>query len=161
MKREFLMATILALGLLPSAAAARDLPAKGMTIEEVAAWLQGEGYKAQIQTNKDGTRNIYSSAEGSNFHIFFYDCKQDRCGSMQFSTGISTKGAFPAQRVNDWAAKSRWIRAYADKVNDPWMEYDVDLSPGGSYEMLNDEFAIWRNGLTRFSAFVDGKDAPQ
>jgi hypothetical protein len=161
MKREFLMAMVLAFGLLPGAAGAKDLPAKGMTIDEVVSWLQGAGYMAQIQTGKDGVRNIYSSAEGTNFHIYFYDCKQDRCGSIQFSTGINTNGAFPAQRVNDWSAKSRWVRAYSDKVNDPWMEYDVDLTPGGTYELLNDEFAIWRNGLRRFSAFIGGKDDPQ
>ncbi len=39
------------------------------------------------------------------------------------------------------------MRAYVDKVNDPWLEYDVDLTPGGSYELLKDEFGI--GGLAR------------
>ena len=57
--------------------------------------------------------------------------------------------------MNDWNRDNRWARAYVDKVNDPWLEYDVDLTPGGTYEMLNDEFAIWRDTLGRFHKIVD------
>jgi len=162
MKREFLInAAVLALCLAPSAASAKDLPAKGMTVEEAVSWLQGAGYKAEIQTAKDGTRNIYSSAEGANFHVYFYDCKTGRCGSLQFSAGYDTKGSFNAQQMNDWTAQNRWVRAYVDKVNDPWVEYDVDLTPGGTYELLNDEFTIWRDSLQRFDEVVHGKSSDQ
>ena len=145
----------LALGLFSNAAAARDLPAGGMTLDDIASWLQSAGYKAEIQTTDDGTRNIYSGAEGSNFHIYQYDCKGTRCGSLQFSVGFSTKGAFGAEPMNEWNRHNRWVRAYSDKVDDPWLEFDVDLTPGGTYELLNDEFAIWRDSLRRFRKQID------
>ncbi|MDE2133552.1 MAG: YbjN domain-containing protein [Alphaproteobacteria bacterium] len=155
MKHAYMIgAAVLALCLAPNAASANDLPANGMTVKEVARWLQDAGYQAQFQASKDGTRNIYSSAEGANFHIYFYDCKNERCGSLQFSTGYDTKGSFSAQLLNDWTAKNRWVRAYADDVNDPWLEYDVDLTPGGTYELLNDEFKIWRDSLRHFDHYV-------
>jgi len=140
----------LAFALVSNAALAKDLPAGGMTINDLVSWLQGQGYKAEIQTAKDGSHNIASAADGSNFHIYQYDCKNGRCGSMQFSVGFDTKGAFGPGPMNDWNRDNRWVRAYVDKVNDPWLEYDVDLTPGGTYELLNDEFAIWRDSLGRF-----------
>lgn len=135
---------------LPGDAFAKDIPPQGVSVEEISAWLQAAGYRAQIQTAKDGTRNIYSSAEGSNFHIYFYDCKNAHCGTLQFSIGIDTKGALSAAKMNAWNKDNRWARAYVDNVNDPWLEYDVDLVPGGTYELLDDEFAIWRDSLSRF-----------
>ena len=150
-----LIAAAAALALIPGAALAKDLPAGGLTLEEIATWLQGEGYKAEIQTADDGSRNIYSSSDGGNFHIDTYDCKEGRCGSLQFSVGFATKGASGAGPMNDWNRKNRWTHAYADDVNDPWLAYDVDLSPGGTYEMLDDQFGIWRDAVIRFRKYIN------
>jgi hypothetical protein len=137
------------------AAMAKDIPAGGLTVEEIQSWLQSAGYKAEIQTSKDGTKNVYSAADGTGFHIYPYDCKKGpRCASFQFSVGLDTKGALNATKINDWNSNNRWVRAYIDKVNDPWVEMDVDLSPGGTYENLNDEFAVWRDSLASFKKFI-------
>jgi hypothetical protein len=141
------------------AATAKDLPSGGVTIDDVVKWLQGAGYRAEIQTGDDGSKNVYSSADGRNFHIYLYDCKDGRCGSLQFSTGFDTKGAFSADKMNDWNRDSRWARAYVDKSNDPWVEYDVDLTPGGTYELLDDEFGTWRGALGRFYKFIGWTDS--
>lgn len=150
MKRAlFASAAALALTFVSNAAIAKDLPANGMTIKEMAAWLHGAGYKAEIQT-VDGRKVILSGAEGSDFRIYPEDCKGERCSSLQFAVGFDTKGALTAGKINEWNQQNRWVRAYVDKTNDPWLEYDVDLAPGGSYENLNDEFALWRSQLTNF-----------
>lgn len=131
-------------------AAARAIPNGGLTLEQVAGWLQDAGYRAEIKT-EDGKRNIYSGSDGHNFHVSMYDCNDKNvCGSLQFWVGFDTKGAFNPSQINQWNRKNRWVRAYVDDVNDPWLEMDVDLTPGGSYENLNDEFAIWRSALKRF-----------
>ncbi len=152
-----LLAGIAALAIVSfsDAALAKDLPANGMTLDDIQAWLQSEGYKAKVDTANDGTRSIESSADGQNFHIYQYDCKEKRCGSFQFSVGFNTKGAFNPEKMNDWNRDNRWVRAYVDKVNDPWLEYDIDLTPGGTYELLNDEFAIWRDSLGRFRKYIN------
>src|SRR5579863_10531082 len=123
-----------AVALYASAAPAKDLPDKGLSIEQVASWLQGEGYKAEMQKRSDGTPNIASSSDGQTFHIYMYDCKDDVCASLQFSEGFDTKGTFNGDKINDWNKSNRWARAYVDKDNDPWIEYDVDLAPGGRSE---------------------------
>ena len=136
-------------------ALAKDLPAGGMTLEDVQSWLQDEGYKAQFYPLKDGGRAIASSSDGHTWKIYMYDCNKDgRCGSLQFSMGLDTSGAFNAEKVNDWNRDNRWARAYIDSVNDPWVEYDVDLTPGGTYELLNDEFTTWRNSVKHFHEFL-------
>jgi hypothetical protein len=156
MQREILAgAAALAVAFGSTGVSAKDIPAGGVTIEELAAWLQDAGYKAQIQTTSDGKRNIYSASDGTSFHIFLYDCKDVRCGSIEFSYGVDTKGAWNADKMNAWNQANRWGRAYSDKVNDPWLEYDVDLTPGGTYELLDDEFATWRSTLRNFRKTID------
>src|SRR5579859_3281544 len=145
----------LVLTLFSSAAAAKNLPTGGMTLDEVAKWLQGEGYKAQILTLSGGTRAIASGADGWTWKIYMFDCdKDERCGSFQFAMGLNTNGAFNTDKMNDWSRDNRWARAYVDSVNDPWLEYDVDLTPGGTYELLDDEFATWRSTVKRFHTFL-------
>jgi hypothetical protein len=147
MRAPVLLLTVL---LLAPGAMAKDLPAGGMTLEEIAGWLQAKGLTADIETSASGVRSLSSAADSGKFHINTYDCKDNRCGSLQFSQGFDTKGKFGPDAMNAWNRENRWARAYADKVNDPWIEYDVDLTPGGSYELLDDQFAIWRDVLGRF-----------
>jgi hypothetical protein len=135
-------------------ASAKDLPAGGMTADEVASWLQSQGYQAKVETDNSGKQSITSSTGGTNFHVGFYDCKGARCGSMQFYAGFDTKGALNPVKMNEWNSSHRWTRGYVDKVNDPWVEMDIDLTPGGTYELLADEFAVWRNMLDRFKKFI-------
>ena len=144
----------LAFALCPIGAMAKDLPDGGLTIEEVASWLQNEGYKAEVTKSDDGTPEINSSSNGHDFHIYMYDCDQGRCASLQFWEGFDTKGAFNAEKMNDWNMTKRWARAYVDKENDPWVEYDVDLAPGGTYEGLKDQFGIWEDSLERFRKYI-------
>ncbi|HZU91590.1 MAG TPA: YbjN domain-containing protein [Stellaceae bacterium] len=137
-----------------TATSAKDLPAGGLTVEEVAQWLQADGYQAKIVTEKNGAKTITSSSGGVNFHIGFYDCRSERCASLQFFAGFDTHGALNPVKMNEWNHTKRWARGYVDQVDDPWIEMDVDLSPGGTYDILNDEFAIWRNVLGDFSRFI-------
>jgi hypothetical protein len=150
MKCVLVGAAVLALGLMTSMAAAENLPASGMTAQEVANWLHKKGYKAEIGTADNGRPKIASAAQGVNFYVHFYDCKNERCASIQFVAGFSTNGAYTLEKENDWNSNNRWITASMDKENDPWISQDVDLWPGGTYENLNDEFQVWNDSLGRF-----------
>ena len=101
-----------------------------------------------------------SDFEGATFHVYTYDCKDGRCGSLQFSEGFDTKGAWTAEPINLWNRENRWTRAYLDKVNDPWLEADVDLTPGGTYEILNDQLAIYRSALKKFRTYIKWDKPP-
>jgi hypothetical protein len=151
------IAAALILTLAPTAASARDLPDDGMTINDVVGWLQGAGYSAEIVPDKDGAQHVRTSIGGTNFGVYMFDCKDARCGSIQFAAGFATHGAFDISRMNQWNRENRWARGYYDSVNDPWVEMDVDLTPGGTYELLNDELATWNNSLKRFVGLYDLK----
>jgi hypothetical protein len=134
----------------PAATPLHPIPDGGLTTEEVVAWLQSAGYSARVVIGTSGEPHIVSSTQGTTFNVFLYDRKGDRCASLMFTTGITTNGKFDISQINDWNSKNRWSRAYYDSVNDPWIETDVDLSPGGTYESLNDQFGTFNNTLARF-----------
>lgn len=151
----FAALALLTCGLCCGPAAAKDLPAGGLTIEELSNWAHGIGLTPQIQTGANGAQTLLIVTDKSRWHIAMDDCKKNgRCGSLIFSIGLSTKGAFSAAQINAWNRSNRWARAYLDEENDPWLDYDVDLSPGGTYEGLNDQFTIWRDSLTNFRKFL-------
>jgi hypothetical protein len=147
-----LVAGALALVLISFAgtASARDVPAGGLTLDDVVAWLQSQGYKAELVTDSDGKVHVSSASDGVKFGVYMFDCSGDHCGSIQFAAGFATHGKFDTSQMNAWNRGSRWARGYFDSTNDPWVEYDIDLTPGGTYELLDDEFATWRSTLARF-----------
>jgi hypothetical protein len=128
------------------------IPNGGLTIEEVAAWLQSEGYTVDFVTGESGKRHIVTKTQGSPLNIFLGDCKSERCASLEFASGFSTGGKFDTPQINAWNYDNRWCRAYYDDVNDPWLRMNVDLSPGGTYEALSERLAIWNRTLGRFIA---------
>jgi len=134
----------------PSPAPMHVIPDGGLTIEEVAAWLQSEGYSANLVTGESGRRHIESIAQGLPLNIFLGDCKGERCASLEFAAGMATDGKFDISQINAWNYDNRWCRAYYDDVNDPWLRMDIDLWPGGTYESLKDRFATWDRTLGSF-----------
>ena len=142
-------AVVLALMWSSSVATAQNIPADGLTINDVASWLQTRGYPAEIGTD-NGTARVRTKSGNITFNIMLFDCKGDHCGSMQFYAGFATHGHFDISRINGWNRDERWARGYYDKDNDPYVEMDVDLTPGGTYELLNDELATWKTVLGKF-----------
>jgi hypothetical protein len=132
------------------------LPSAGLSADDVASWLQKEGYKAQVTTNSDGSKTVNSATGGTNFNIDMYDChNKATCTAIQFNVGFDTKGAWNATKMNEYNSSKRWVRAYVDDKDDPWLEQDVDLIPGGTWENLDDQFGIWRQMLGDFEKYIN------
>lgn len=128
------------------AAGAASLHKDGMTTREIQAWLNDSGYKAELA--RDGEDEyVKSSAEGVSFEVHPYDCKSDRCASMQMIVGFDVDGKITTDQANAWNRSKRYIDCYIDDEGDPWFTYDVNLSPGGTREALDDDFAVWLNFL--------------
>jgi len=128
------------------------IPDGGLTLEEVVAWLQSGGYTAKVVTREDGKRHIESWSQGTLFNIFTPGCQSGRCASLELLFAFSSKGKFDISRLNEWNRDVPWCKAYYDTVNDPCLDMDIALSPGGTYESLNDQFATWGNVLGNFTA---------
>ena len=126
------------------------IPDGGLTLEEVVAWLQSGGYAAKVVTREDGKRHIESWSSGTLFNIFTPGCQSGRCGSLELVFAFSSKGKFDGSRLNEWNSDVPWAKAYFDTVNDPCLDMDISLSPGGTFESLNDQFGTWNNVLSNF-----------
>ena len=126
------------------------IPDGGLTLEEVIAWLQSGGYAAKVVTREDGKRHIESWSSGTLFNIFTPGCQSGRCSSLELVFAFSSKGKFDGSRLNEWNSEIPWGKAYYDEVNDPCLDMDIALSPGGTFESLNAQFGTWNNVLSTF-----------
>lgn len=134
----------------PSATPLRFIPDGGLTLEEVVAWLESAGYAAKVVAGTEtGKPHIETSAQDAPVAIMF-DLKGGRCAYLNCVSGFSTHGKFDIAQIDTWNYDNRWCMAYYDDVNDPWLGMAIHLSPGGTYESLNDQFATWNRTLGRF-----------
>ena len=153
-----IVAAALALGLASIAnVQARNIPDDGITLDQVAAWLSDKGLDAKITDDGNGNKIVSSTVSGVRFGVYMFDCNGGKCGSIQFAAGWPTNGNIAASRVNEWNRTKRWARAYLDTSNGIWLESDVDLTPGGTYELLSDNFATWRKTVDGFKEFFNLK----
>lgn len=137
-------------------AAAKDIPAGGLTVQEVAAWLKAKGYRADLEQTDEGEKYVASAAEGVNFEIYMYDCKgAARCTSLQFHIGFGMESDLSVDRINSWNRENRYVKAYLDDEKDPYFQYDANLSPGGTYEALDDDLGVWLGFLPNIKSHID------
>jgi hypothetical protein len=138
-------------------AQAKDIPSNGITFDDAVAWLKEQGHEAKISTDGAGNKNIETAAGGTRFGVYLLDCSNDHCGSIQFAANLPPSAKAPATKVNEWNRTKRWARAYLDGSNRLWLEFDADLTPGGTYELLEDELATWKKTLDAAKTFFDVK----
>jgi len=137
-------------------AAARDLPDGGLTATEIASWLSQASYPSQVKPDPTtpGDQIISTTIDGQDADIYLYDCSGDgdarRCTSIQYVIGVAAKPSYTLEKVNEWNRKHRYIRAYLTTEGSLYGEYDLDVSPGGTYEMLDDCLDNWRRNVSNF-----------
>jgi hypothetical protein len=142
-----------------SPSAARDLPAGGMTATEIAGWLHAAGLTATVKPDPTtpGDQIVSSGADGVSWDVYLYGCMgvgdDRRCSSIQYAAGWSGLNVSP-DKVIGWDRDKRYVRAYIDNRGHVWGEYDVDISPGGTWEQLAHSLEQWRSGVADFKAYV-------
>lgn len=142
MKRVLLAAV--ACLILGGAAEARPINDKGMTVEEVAAWLKSAGHEPKISKSDEGKSYVHSTTQGGvNFDIDLYDCTENRCRALQFVASFDVKEPLPVAKINEWNMQKRYVRGYIDTAGDPTFLYDANVAPGGTYEALQDDLDVF------------------
>lgn len=136
-------------------ALARPVPDAGVTREEVAEWLTKKGYKAEIHTDDGGEVLISSAIGGVNYDIYFYACNNKRCASIEYLAGWTPMDDVSLEDVNAWNAKKRYAFGFRDKDLNIWAQYDVDIAPGGSWELMDVSLETWEQLVVSFKAFID------
>jgi len=134
--------------------AAADLPDGGMTASEVASWLRSNGYTAELSpdTTQPGFQIVKSHSDSVNWDVYFYSCESGRCAHIEYVVGWT--GTMDQSKITEWNHNHQFIRAYLDDKGEPFGEYDVDISPGGTYAMLDQSLKRWRQKLVEFKGLL-------
>ena len=133
-------------------------PQEGLKAEDVADWLKRQHLEAEFDNGRTSATPtiIRSSIDGTPFAIYLYDCKRDRCASLQYEASFSNTENISLARLNNWNRQSRYIRAYLDRSGRVLGEYDLDIAPGMDGKGLDHSLRRWRSALSRFKQFVGG-----
>jgi hypothetical protein len=154
-----LIAGLLSLGavaMFAAPAGAFQVKDGGVTAQEVAQVLQDKGYRAEVGADSTGDPKVESATDGTNFTIFFYGCNHTpRCGSIEFQMAFHLPKGMTADQINEWNRTHRFGRAYIDKVNDPFMEMDLDVEHGFLTEGLANNIDTWASLVPSFKKFIN------
>ena len=127
-------------------------------IKKVAGLVMQAGYRAEIKKSKTGDSYIASAANGNEFSVNFYGCKNDTgCESLEFQSWYKKQPYFTADLTNEWNAKKRFMKIAVDGDGD--LVYYVYLSAIGHTTFKN--FADYLDWFTTMDAslakFLDEK----
>ena len=133
-------------------------PQEGLKAEDVADWLKHQHLDAEFDNGRTSATPtiVRSQVDGTPFAIYLYDCRKDRCASLQYEASFSNTENISLARLNNWNRQSRYIRAYLDRSGRVIGEYDLDIAPGMGGKGLDHSLRRWRSALARFKQFVGG-----
>lgn len=157
MRYAVAVAAFLVLALMGGAnpAAAKDLPAAGLSNMDVVNWLKSHGLKAAIKHDEVAKMDyVATSANSINFNIYLYACDHGACRSVQYSANWTGMSTVPVTQINDWNNRKRYVRAYLTPGGAIFGEYDVDIGPGGTWEQLNYSLERWETMLGQLDTFL-------
>ena len=158
MRNNVIGAAALAGWALAVPALAGGVPSDGLKAKDVADWLNHQHLQAGADEDRSGGDGavIHTAADGVPFAIYLYDCRKDRCASLQYAASFSNGEGLTLARLNAWNRQSRYIRAYLDRSGRVLGEYDLDIAPGLDGKALDHSLRRWRSALSRFKLFVGG-----
>ena len=160
LKNLFCFASLLALA--PAAPVLAADEGKGITVGEVVAILQDMGYRAKPDTDGEGDPSVATTMNGLNVFIYFYDCKQDRCGSLQMSLGLDMSNGSTLKAMNEFSKGFRYAHVFLDEEQDPFMQYDFEVLHTRHAEHVQSQVELFETlmeDFTRISGF-DGDETP-
>ena len=136
-------------------ASAAPYPDGGVTAGQVAAVLQANGYQAEITKDGEGDPMVRSAADGTKYRILFYGCKGTaRCTALEFLVGFDLPNGMTMEKLNKWNRDSRFGHAYLDDENDPYLQLDLNSSPGFTSESMATYVETWTALVPKFKTYI-------
>lgn len=142
----------------PATAAAAVARPEGVSGAEVVKVLQDAGYRAQLDRDDDGDPRVVTKMSGATVHVVFYDCAQDRCGSLQLVVALDLEQGFTLEGVNRFNSQYRYVRAYLDDEMDPFLQFDFEVLHTSPSEHITSQIALWEDVLGKFLQATSGGD---
>lgn len=155
MKVKLAMAAFSAGLLAAASASAASYQDGGVTASQVAAVLQANGYQAEITKDGQGDPMVRSAADGTKYRILFYGCKgTPRCTALEFLVGFDLPNGMSMEKLNKWNRDARFGHAYLDDENDPYLQLDLNSSPGFTSESLATYVDTWTALVPKFKTYI-------
>jgi hypothetical protein len=122
---------------------------------QIAQFLQNEGYVAKIDKDGDGDPRISSNSQRVKWTVYFYNCSNHtNCQSIQFHSSFTTQGKISVDRVNTWNFQQRFATAVLDKEGDVTLKMDVQLAAGVPEDTFKRNLNIWDSQLGEFLTHI-------
>lgn len=143
---------IAALAALWAACAMPAIAADGMGVTgaEVVGILQAQGYRAKLEKDSEGDPLVRTGMSGVNVDLFFYDCADDRCGSLQFRVGLDLEQGSTPATINGFNSGYRYASAYLDEERDPFLQMDFEVLHASHAEHIASHVDLWQEVLDAF-----------
>ena len=130
----------------------------GITGAEMTSILQDAGYRAKLDKDKDGDPRIETRMSGVDVFVYFYDCKQGRCGSLQFAVAMDLEDGSTYQAMNRFNSSYRYVRANLDDEMDPFLRFDFEVLHTARNEHIASQIDLWEDVLGEFLESLGGDD---
>lgn len=124
--------------------------------DTIAAVLKARGLPSELKQG-DGNPYIRSAHDDMPFLVAMMNCddKKANCATVQFFFGFNDRKGFSLEKLNEWNATKRFVRAYRDSDNDPVLVMDVDTDKGGVPQaVFNENLSVWLDQMQQYRRFV-------
>lgn len=122
----------------------------------IKALMIDYGLTVEQDVDAAGDPRLTSRIEGLYFSVYFYDCADRLCQSIQFSSAFDTDTPLDPGALNRWNSDYRFAKVYLDDEGDARVEMDVNLDGDGvGRKNFDDTLDIWRAVLTAFRSYIN------
>ena len=122
----------------------------------IEAILKERGLPSELKQG-EGNPYIRSAYDDMPFLIALMNCDEAKsnCATLQFYFGFNDRKDFDLEKLNEWNATKRFVRAYRDSENDPVLVMDIDTDKGGVPEaVFNENLSVWLDQMQQYRRFV-------
>lgn len=148
-------------GVATALAAMIALPAQAQNVtatrpDTIAAVLKARGLPSELKTG-EGNPYIRSAYDDMPFLVVLMNCDDAKanCATVQFYFGFNDRKGFSLDKLNEWNATKRFVRAYRDNENDPVLVMDVDTDKGGIPQaVFNENLSVWLDQMQQYRRYV-------
>jgi hypothetical protein len=140
----------------------------GLPIADMVSWLNAKGVQVSPLQRQGEQAFVTVQDAGLTWVLFFYSCRADVCGDVQFSAFFSNP-EITLERINDWNREQRFLKAFfatettGERV--ATVQYDAVLFPALGVDQLGDHAQLWTSLLAEFGTHIgyfaaEGEEAP-
>jgi len=143
---RFAVACVLSAALLSSVPLGAQTLITAGEPENIADIIRAMGFQARMDKDGAGDPLIRSSSNGVAFQIEFYGCTDNaNCNSLRFYAGYDLRSGTTLDVVNQWNRDKRYLSAYLDDEDDPYLQMDINMAGGVSREAFESSLELWQS----------------